>query len=281
LAYCDISGAGSDGGYAIAFSSIGGAEAVIANCAIHGNKGGGIDASRADSGTKILSSRFYGNSGFPLSINQEVACDSTNLFHEESSAALASISNCVEFSGDVSADRTVKFDITEVPYYLSKTIVDYGTLTVDPGVTVWMGAQAMLTISGADSIFQANGESGKIIAFCPRIAASTWDCVYIAENADANSFSYCSFSGADSGSHNYAVYVYTQYGTAIGLDHCSFDGNKAGGLDVYCCSDISHITDCTFGDNGDSGSNPPYDLVYKDGLTLDGSNTGSSLYSQT
>lgn len=99
-------------------------------------------------------------------------------------------------------------------------------------------------------------------------------------SADANSFSYCSFSGADSASHNYAVYVYTQYGTAISLDHCEFNGNKAGGLDVYACSDISEITNCVFEDNGDSAGGPPYDLLYKDGLTLDGSNTGSSLRAQ-
>jgi len=281
LVYCDISGAGSDGGYAIAFSSIGSAEAVITNCAIHGNKGGGIDASYADSGTKILSNRFYGNAGFPLSINEKVACDSSNLFHEGSSAAAASTSNCVEFRGDVSADRTVKFDITELPYYLSSGLVDYGSLTIDPGVTLWMGAQARITISGVDSIFQANGESGKAVEFCARIAASTWDCVYIAEGADANSFSYCDFSGADSGSGHYAVYVYSQYGTAISLDHCSFDGNKAGGLDVYWCPVISDITDCTFGDNGDSGGNPPYDLLYKAGLTLGGGNTGSSIISES
>jgi hypothetical protein len=251
LSHCDISGAGSDGGYAIVFTSIGSAEAGIDNCAIHGNKGGGIDASYADSGTRILSNRFYGNSGFPLSINQKVACDSTNLFHEGVSAAAASASNCVEFRGEVS--QAVEFSIKERPYYIPDGINVSSALTVDAGVTVWVGDGKRIVIEGNNSSFSAEGTADARIGFCARNGTDKWDCLYFDEYADVNSLKYCSISGA--GSLGAYALTYSSVGSiSATLAHCSFFGNLHGGIGVQYSGSTAAIQTCQFGDNGDSAA---------------------------
>lgn len=273
FAYCDISGAGSDGEYAVDFDSAGGGEAVFSRCLVHGNSGGGIDASFADSGTSVLSCRFYGNGGFPLVATEAVEFDDSNLFSAQGGSTSSSILNCVEFLGDISESTTTTFDITEVPYFLSNGLNVYGTLTISEGVTVWMGDNTTL-FTGGTSTLTANGTSGARISFGPRESSDAWQHVCIGEDSNANAFSFCDFTGAGAG-NLYAVSFDATGDNEAEFDNCSFDGNAYGGITTaYALS--ATVTNCAFGDNGDDAGGP-YDLYYSSSNTTQNGNTGDHI----
>lgn len=260
LDYCDISGAGSYNYYPIGCSASGGEKFTISHCVIHDNLKGGIDASYAASGS-ILSNRFYGNAEFPAIINENITMDATNVFAKSGEATASSTINCVKFYGDISASKTLTFDITEVPYFDETSIVIYGTLTINAGATIWMGDHAFIDITDTGSL-KANGTADKGIAFAPRRSTDVWNQVYFYDSSDGNALSYCSFTGGGASS-KYALEFYSAgTGIAATVDHCSFYGNAAGGISAENDQNGLVISDCTFGNNGDSTSGPRYDIYY-------------------
>jgi hypothetical protein len=266
LDYCDISGAGSYNYYAIDCSAAGGEKFTISHCVIHDNLKGGIDASYAASGS-ILSNRFYGNVEFPAVINENITLDATNVFAKSGEATASSTVNCVKFFGDISASKTLTFDITEVPYLNESSIVIYGTLTINAGATIWMGDHAFIDITDTGSL-KANGTAAKGIAFAPRRSTDVWNQVYFYDSSDGNTLSYCTFTGGGASTKYVLEFYSTGTGIEATIDHCSIYGNAAGGIYAEYDQNGLVISECTFGNNGDKASGP-YDIYYHEtGVTV-------------
>lgn len=260
LEYCDISGAGSYGYYAISGSSAGGEKFAINHCVIHDNLKGGIDASYAASGS-VLASRFYGNAEFPAVINENITLDSTNSFAKPGEATASSPVNCVKFYGDISASKTLTFDITEVPYFDETSIDIYGTLTINAGATVWMGDHAYIDINDTGSL-KANGTADKGIAFAPRRSTDVWNQLYFYDGSDGNTLTFCTVTGGGADAKYVIEFQSTGTGVTATIDRCSIYGNAAGGISAEYNQNGLAIADCAFGNNGDSASGPIYDILW-------------------
>lgn len=68
------------------------------------------------------------------------------------------------------------------------------TLTIQPGVVVWIGEGLSITVNGS---IQAVGTPTQRITFQPPIASQYWSNIYCLHSAGTNRFKYCDFRNAD------------------------------------------------------------------------------------
>jgi len=259
MRYCEVTGVGS-GGYAIAMDpdSI----ADIQHCVIHGNGGGGIDATQcgrlADRVTVISGNRFYDNGGYPLAICDSADADATNRFAAEGAVVdLADLDNCVLFYGNIlSADRYLA--ITEVPYRFDEdsSILADARLYLRPGATFRFGAGAGLAVMEG-GLIDAEGSDTDSVVFESVSAATTWDGIYFDDDSVDNVMFHCEVSGVNG---HYAVTL--DPGAIAEIQFCTIAGNHAGGVDASGAAKGTVVSDNTFGNNGENAGAGIYDLVY-------------------
>jgi hypothetical protein len=263
LAYCDLSGAGAGGRYAVVFGQ--GASAWIRLGRVRDNAAGGIDASAAGAGTVIHQNHIYGNDVYGLRVNGNVdtgsvAASESNWLYPEGGGPDLDDPYCkIPFSGS-SVTMNAILDSFTVPYLFEGNVnmESGGTLTILDGTLVQIAPRVLVTVKSGGRLFVVGDENnGAHIEAAS--ATERWRGLFLDAGSSGNDVRYCSIKGAGS---NGECAIGFGMGAGAAIVGCGFDGNAVGGLDaMYANGSLTSVTGCYFYDNGDADGNGIYDMV--------------------
>src|SRR5947208_3662538 len=82
------------------------------------------------------------------------------------------------------------------PYVVAcdSTLLSGNTLTIQPGVIVWVGSNVTLR---ADGVIQAVGTPSQRITFQAPVSSQFWSSIYCVQTAGTHRFKYCDFKNAN------------------------------------------------------------------------------------
>jgi hypothetical protein len=263
LAYCDLSGAGAGGRYAVVFGQ--GASAWIRLGEVRDNAAGGIDASAAGAGTVIHQNNIYGNAVYGLRVNGNVdtgsveASESNWLYPEGGGPDLDDPYCKIPFAGS-SVTMDAVLDSFTVPYLFDGpvNVESGGTLSILGETLVQVAPHVLVTVkAGGRLVIEGYEEMGAGIEAAS--GTERWRGIVLDAGSTGNVIKYCGFRGA--GSNGDCAIGFGMGADAV-IVNCDFDGNAAGGLDAMFANGVStSVTGCAFMDNGDADGNGIYDMI--------------------
>jgi hypothetical protein len=237
LEYCDLINGGSSTSYGVIWTSSN-SKLSMNHCTIDGSKNYGLDAGN---GTEIPS--FTGNSitncaVAPVrlgSLPSVAAFDNTSEF-------AGNTNNYVQVNGGtVSAPLTV--NPLKVPYYMNANPNINAALTVNAGVTFWMGNDVGFTIGGTGRI-NVNGTAANRVKFT-RPAGQSYYWNFIDIYGLGCTFAYTDFEYGSNGSYG-AIYLESR--VSASFSNSSITNSRYWGVEMASGSSMA-CTAVTFSNN--------------------------------